>query len=130
MARPTKPKDLKPKAESEAPAGGASPAPSGKGGAPALDLKFIVLLLAIIVSTIGGSVGSMYVLGPMVLVPAIVSQIPGGAEFRWTPEASDTGEWFFKFRATDGSYSDTITARVEIAEVIRDTPAVQGEART
>lgn len=77
MARPTKPKDLKPKAEGEAAAPAGAP-PSGK--APALDLKFIVLLLAIIISTIGGSVGSMYVLGPMVLVPAIAEKLPGGGE--------------------------------------------------
>ncbi len=46
---------------------------------------------------------------------ASLSRLPGGGgQFRWTPEARDVGEWFFDFRASDGSRSDTITLRIEV----------------
>ncbi len=77
MARPTKPKDLKPKAEGEvAPTPIQAAAVSGGAGGVGLDLKFIVTLLAIVISSVGASVGSIYFLAPIVLVPAIVEQIP------------------------------------------------------
>ena len=72
MAKPTKPKDLKP--EEGAAAGGGAP-PAGGGG---LDLKFIITILAIVLFSLGSSVGSIFFLGPMVLVPAIVEQLPKG----------------------------------------------------
>jgi flagellar basal body-associated protein FliL len=70
MSKPTKPKDLKP----DEAAGGAAPAPAAGGGG--LDLKFIITILAIVLFSIGSSVGAIYFLGPMVLVPAIVAQMP------------------------------------------------------
>jgi flagellar basal body-associated protein FliL len=67
MARPTKPKDLKPKVEgeiAEAPA-----VASGAGGG--LDIKFIIMVVVILVATIGGSVGSAYLMTTMFVVPEI-----------------------------------------------------------
>ena len=78
MARPTKPKDLKPKAEPDA-GGGPTPVPGGGGGG-GLDLKFVVTLVAIVLSSILGSVGSVYFLAPMVLEPVISQAISKGAE--------------------------------------------------
>jgi flagellar basal body-associated protein FliL len=68
MARPTKPKDLKPKAEGDvAAAPGAPPA----GGGPALDIKFIVLALVMVVSSILGSAGSAYLMTTLFVTPEI-----------------------------------------------------------
>jgi len=82
MARPTKPKDLKPKAEAEitttsAPAGGG-------GGSLGLDIKFIVTLVAIVVSTLVGSAGSAYFIVPLVLEDKlsqikVTAAVDGGA---------------------------------------------------
>lgn len=71
MARPTKPKDLKPKADGDAPAelGG------GGGGGAKLDIKFIITILAIVLASVGGSAASIYFLAPMVLTPQIVAQL-------------------------------------------------------
>jgi flagellar basal body-associated protein FliL len=75
MARPTKPKDLKPKVEGEG--GAASPAApaaaegGGGGGGGGLDLKFIIMVVVILVATIGGSVGSSYLMTTMFVVPEI-----------------------------------------------------------
>tara|TARA_R110002073_G_scaffold103664_3_gene234648 strand:- start:4151 stop:6277 length:2127 start_codon:yes stop_codon:yes gene_type:complete len=56
---------------------------------------------------------------PDIFSRADVSRLPnGGGEFRWTPQASDVGEWFFDFTASDGSKSDTITIRVEVRAAI------------
>ena len=73
MARPTKPKDLKPKVDGE-PA--EAPAAGGGGG---LDLKFIIMVVVILVATIGGSVGSSYLMTTMFVVPEIgkVAKIAG-----------------------------------------------------
>ncbi len=74
MARPTKPKDLKPKVEGEggaaAPAAPAAEGSSGGGGG-GLDLKFIIMVVVILVATIGGSVGSSYLMTTMFVVPEI-----------------------------------------------------------
>jgi len=67
MARPTKPKDLKPKVEGEA----AEATPAGGGGGGGLDLKFIIMVVVIIVATIGGSVGSTYLMTTMFVMPEI-----------------------------------------------------------
>lgn len=71
MAKPTKPKDLKPKADGE---GEASSAKGGGG----LDIKFIITILAVVICSIGGSVGAVYFIAPMVLVPAITAHLPKG----------------------------------------------------
>ena len=63
MARPTKPKDLKPKVEGEA----APPAAAGGG----LDLKFIILIIVAIVGPILGSAGSAYLMTTMFVMPEI-----------------------------------------------------------
>jgi flagellar basal body-associated protein FliL len=68
MARPTKPKDLKPKVDEE---GGAPAAPVAAGGGGGLDLKFIILVVVILVATIGGSVGSSYLMTTMFVVPEL-----------------------------------------------------------
>ncbi|MBK8191215.1 MAG: flagellar basal body-associated FliL family protein [Vampirovibrionales bacterium] len=73
MARPTKPKDLKPKADGDAPAEGAGG--GGGGGGSKLDLKFIITIVAIILASVGGSAASIYFLAPIALTPQIVSQI-------------------------------------------------------
>lgn len=57
MARPTKPKDLKPKTEGEvAPV----PAPVSGGSSPSWDVKYIVLVVAVIIASVLGSAGSAY----------------------------------------------------------------------
>lgn len=67
MARPTKPKDLKPKVEGEI---SDAPAAAGGGGG-GLDLKFIIMVVVILVATIGGSVGSTYLTTTMFVIPEI-----------------------------------------------------------
>lgn len=67
MARPTKPKDLKPKVEGEI----ADASAAGGGGGGGLDLKFIIMVVVILVATIGGSVGSAYLMTTMFVVPEI-----------------------------------------------------------
>jgi flagellar basal body-associated protein FliL len=67
MARPTKPKDLKPKVEGEI---ADAPAAAGGGGG-GLDIKFIIMVVVILVATIGGSVGSAYLMTTMFVVPEI-----------------------------------------------------------
>ncbi|MGE0200534.1 MAG: flagellar basal body-associated protein FliL [Candidatus Melainabacteria bacterium] len=76
MARPTKPKDIKPKAEVDAAAPGAAAAPKSGG----LDLKFIITLVAIVLCTTATSAASVYFLAPMVITPAIVEKLPQGEE--------------------------------------------------
>lgn len=74
MARPTKPKDLKPKADADI-----SPtAIQGGGGKPGIDLKFIVTLLLVVVLSIVGTAGSSYVVGTYVLLPAIQDALAHG----------------------------------------------------
>lgn len=70
MARPTKPKDLKPKVEGE---GADSPAPvaAGGNGGGGLDLKFIIMVVVILLASIGGSVGSSYLMTTMFVMPEI-----------------------------------------------------------
>jgi flagellar basal body-associated protein FliL len=86
MASPTKPKDMKPKAEGEAAAppagggGGAAAAPPASGG---LDMKFIILVVVMVVSSILGSAGSVYLMTSMLVTPEIqklskMSGAPGG----------------------------------------------------
>ncbi|MBX2860901.1 MAG: flagellar basal body-associated FliL family protein [Vampirovibrio sp.] len=78
MARPTKPKDMKPKTEGE----GDSPAEalpaSDGGGGPGLDIKTIAIIAVISLVSVLGSVGSVFFLAPMVIVPAVVEQLPAG----------------------------------------------------
>lgn len=88
MAKPTKPKDVKPKDENGA-GGEAAPAAGGGGG---LDLKFIILIVVMIISSIGGSAGSLYLLGPMFLVPAIVEKLPHGGAAEEGEAGAEGGE--------------------------------------
>ncbi len=69
MARPTKPKDIKPKADGDA-APTAVPVPSGGGGG-GLDLKFLITIVVIVLATSLTSAASVYFLAPMVLGPQI-----------------------------------------------------------
>ncbi|WP_373532009.1 flagellar basal body-associated protein FliL [Vampirovibrio sp.] len=80
MARPTKPKDLKPKVEGE---GGAPASPAAAGGGEGgLDLKFIIMVVVILVATIGGSIGSSYLMTTMFVVPELnkLAHAPAGGE--------------------------------------------------
>lgn len=76
MARPTKPKDIKPKAEGDVATlpvgGGDGAAPSGGGG---LDLKFIITLIVVVLSTTLTSAASVYFLAPMVVMPPLEKQL-------------------------------------------------------
>lgn len=75
MARPTKPKDLKPKVEGEI---AAAPAGGGGGG---LDIKYIILVVAVIIASLLGSVGSAYLMTTMFVIPEISKVSPkAGAE--------------------------------------------------
>lgn len=80
MARPTKPKDLKPKVEGEGGAAPAPAAPAAGGGGGGLDLKFIIMVVVIIVASIGGSVGSSYLMTTMFVMPELakVGHAPAG----------------------------------------------------
>src|SRR5262249_5591842 len=74
MARPTKPKDLKPKAEGEAP----GPAPGGaapKGGGGGMDLTLIIALVIAAIISVGGAAGSTYLMTTQVLMPYIDKKI-------------------------------------------------------
>jgi flagellar basal body-associated protein FliL len=85
MARPTKPKDIKPKAgEGEAEGKEAS-----KGGGGGLDIKFIVTIVAIFLCSTLASVASIYFVAPMVLVPAITAQLPKSGEEGKTPPGKE-----------------------------------------
>lgn len=76
MARPTKPKDLKPKVEGEVAA-----APAGGGGG-AFDLKYIILIVVVVIASIVGSAGSAYLMTTMFVMPELakVSHAKGGEE--------------------------------------------------
>jgi len=69
MASPAKPKEMKPKDEGEAApaASGAAPAPAAGG----LDMKFIILVVVMVVSSILGSAGSVYLMTSMFVTPEI-----------------------------------------------------------
>lgn len=69
MAKPSKPKDIKPKADGDAAASG------GGGGGGGLDLKFIITLIVIMLCTTLTSGAAVYFLAPMVLMPAIEEQL-------------------------------------------------------
>jgi len=69
MAKPSKPKDIKPKADGDAAASG------GGGGGGGLDLKFIITLMVIMLCTTLTSGAAVYFLAPMVLMPAIEEQL-------------------------------------------------------
>lgn len=85
MARPTKPKDIKPKAEGDA-APAAVPVPSGGGGG-GLDLKFLITIVVIVLATSLTSAASVYFLAPMVLGPQIEAIGSAGGD-----HGEDSGE--------------------------------------
>lgn len=92
MARPTKPKDLKPKAEAEVAAvpGGPSDHPG-----PALDIKYIVLVVVVIIASILGSAGSAYLMTTMFVMPEIskvAKQAPEEGEEVEGEEGEEGGE--------------------------------------
>lgn len=56
---------------------------------------------------------------PDIYSRASLNRLPVGVgEFRWTPGASDVGEWFFDFTASDGGRSDTVTIRIEVRAAV------------
>jgi flagellar basal body-associated protein FliL len=96
MAKPVKPKDLKPKstdvsAEAVTPvatdgatgdntANNTNQQPVTAKGGGGLDLKFIITLVVVLISTTVTSLASVYFIAPMVLVPAIVAKLPPPGE--------------------------------------------------
>ncbi len=86
MARPTKPKDLKPKADETA-VEVKDKSSGGGGSGGAFDLKFIITIAAIFIASVLGSVATTYFVAPMVLVPAIMAQINKPAEHGGEGEA-------------------------------------------
>jgi flagellar basal body-associated protein FliL len=90
MARPTKPKDLKPKTEGEAVPPVAGMPVTTNGSAP--DIKFILLLVIMVISSILGSAGSVYLMTSMLITPEIhkISQA-GGGEAHGEGEAAAEG---------------------------------------
>jgi flagellar basal body-associated protein FliL len=90
MARPTKPKDLKPKTEGEGEVKD-SGAKGGGGGGMSLDIKFIFTILAIFLCSTLSSVAAVYFVAPMVLEPVITAAVgKGGAHGEG--EAAGEGE--------------------------------------
>ena len=56
---------------------------------------------------------------PDIYSKASLNRLPVGVgEFRWTPDASDVGEWFFDFSASDGKNRDTVTIRIEVRAAV------------
>lgn len=53
---------------------------------------------------------------------AELSQVPGGAIFRWTPEADDAGDWFIDFFVTDGDLNDQITVPLTVEHATGEPP--------
>lgn len=73
MARPTKPKDLKPKTDGEA---GPAPMPlPGGGGGAALDIKFIAALAVMAIVSLLGAAGSSYVVAEYVIKPELAKTV-------------------------------------------------------
>ncbi|MEB3206674.1 MAG: flagellar basal body-associated FliL family protein [Vampirovibrionales bacterium] len=93
MSQAVQPKSIKPKTDTP-------PAASATAGASNVAtqeedeltmVKLIILVVAIVLSSVLSAAAAMYVLGPMVLVPAIVAQMPegGSAEGEDTEEKGD-----------------------------------------
>ncbi len=56
---------------------------------------------------------------PEIDTRASISVRPDGAGvFRWRPQASDVGVWFFDFSVSDGSASDVLTLSIEVKSTI------------
>lgn len=92
MAKPAKPKTLKPKAEDETPAGGSA----GKAPTESSPMNMIVMILAIVISSVLGTAGSVYLVSQMVLLPAIQSSVhaapAAGDEAEADPAAEGEGD--------------------------------------
>ena len=88
MAKPTKPKDLKPKVEGEI---ADAPTAAGGGGG-GLAMKFIIMMVVVLVATIAGSVGSAYLMTTMFVVPEIgkIAKSAGAAHAEAGGEATGT----------------------------------------
>jgi flagellar basal body-associated protein FliL len=94
MARPTKPKELKPKTEGDvAPA--ASGGPHGGASSSTLDVKFLILLVIMVLSSILGSAGSVYLMTSMLITPEIhklaKTDGSGGEQAAESHTAEDSG---------------------------------------
>ena len=77
MARPTKPKDLKPKEADIAPVPGGGPAPAA---GPALDIKLIAIIVVMSLVSVLGSVGGMYGLWEFVIKNQVAQSAPAHGE--------------------------------------------------
>lgn len=53
---------------------------------------------------------------------AELNQVPGGAVFRWRPEAGDVGDWFIDFFVTDGNFDDQVTVPVRVEHAAGEPP--------
>ena len=71
MARPTKPKDLKPKTDGEPGVPGAGPVAGAGSGGGGIDLKLIIALVVVALISVAGAAGSTYLMATQVLMPYI-----------------------------------------------------------
>lgn len=91
MARPTKPKELKPKSADEGDAKESSSKGGGGGGGFNLDIKFILTIVAIFLCSTLASVASVYFIAPLALEPALAKiSVPHGEGE--TPPEGEVGE--------------------------------------
>ncbi len=125
MARPTKPKDLKPKAEGgELAVVPGGPAPAGGGGA-ALDIKFIVLMVVMVIASVLGSAGSAYLMTTMFVTPQIekvAKSVASAATDKPAEGAAQAG-------APEGDSANAVGMNLELDEFminLKSDPTVGG----
>lgn len=126
MARPTQAKDVKPDdidADLAAEAGGSSVK-------SALDLKFIITILVILLAGIGGSVATTLFLAPMVLGPVIQQSVTAAAGSAGEHgEGGDHGDSHGEGHGGAGSASQTIGNTLELDEFtvnLKSDPSMRG----
>jgi flagellar basal body-associated protein FliL len=94
MAKPVKPKDIKPKTSASGGEDGDTAASAGTEatGGGGMDLKFIITLVAIVLCTSLTSAASVYFLAPLVVVPAIEAKLPKGGAHGAEGQHGEGGE--------------------------------------
>ncbi len=127
MARPTQAKDIKPdeiEAELDAEASG-----GGGGKTSALDLKFIITILAIFIAGIGGSVASIMFLAPMVLGPVIQEQVIAATGATPAEHGGEHGEEHGGGHGGHGHPSQSIGMLLDLEEFtvnLKNDPGLRG----
>jgi flagellar basal body-associated protein FliL len=129
MARPTKPKDLKPKTEGEGEVKDTG-AKGGGGGGMSLDIKFIFTILAIFLCSTLSSVAAVYFVAPMVLEPVITAAVgKGGAHGEGeAPAEGEHGEG--AEAAADTHKSSGLSLELDEFTVNLKTDAAEGGENT